>query len=432
MGRPKKSSATAQLSGPRKYTALSGQADIVSSPADMWHIVIQRLQTTARTYGFVRVEPPIIEDIQLYKHYYAHDPSKVAELCVTEVSGKQYAVRPSLLPGVLRAYSTQRVAETQGLSKWWYCGNIIRQTIKQVISDYEFGFEVLGGFSHLTEAQVLASVWHMLQALGFTQITLEINSMGTAEAQVTYAENLLDFVKQKKYELCDACNEAALGRVLDVLRCTNLDCQTILAEAPTSLDYLDEVSHKRFTSILEALDELQIPYQLNPLLVGPVGTSLTVAALRVKIGDERTIIIGEAGCHSDLALQLTGKQIPAFGFKASLTVLHDVVQAEAIDITKENFSEVFLVPLGELAAKKSLRLFHDLVAAKVVVHDHFGNAGVKNQLKLAETYKSPIALIMGQKEAVDEMVILRDVKSGMQEMFSYDKIVEEVKKRLGK
>jgi histidyl-tRNA synthetase len=72
------------------------------------------------------------------------------------------------------------------------------------------------------------------------------------------------------------------------------------------------------------------------------------------------------------------------------------------------------------------------VREKITVFDNFGSLGVKNQLKLAETYKSPIALIMGQKEAVDEMVILRDVKSGMQEMFSYDKIVNEVKKRLGK
>jgi hypothetical protein len=89
-------------------------------------------------------------------------------------------------------------------------------------------------------------------------------------------------------------------------------------------------------------------------------------------------------------------------------------------------------PRLELAAKKSLRLFQDLLAAQVSVYDHFGDVGVKNQLKQAELYKSPIALIMGQKEAMDEMVILRDVKSGMQEIFSYDKIVIEVKKRLGK
>jgi len=35
---------------------------------------------------------------------------------------------------------------------------------------------------------------------------------------------------------------------------------------------------------------------------------------------------------------------------------------------------------------------------------------------------------MGQKEAMEEMVILRDVKSGMQEIISYDKIVSEVKR----
>ena len=101
-------------------------------------------------------------------------------------------------------------------------------------------------------------------------------------------------------------------------------------------------------------------------------------------------------------------------------------------VAKETGSEVFLVPLGELASKKALRLFRDLIAQRILVYDHFGNAGVKNQLKAAQTNKAPIALIMGQKEAMDEMVILRDVKSGMQEIISYDKIVEEVKKRLGK
>jgi histidyl-tRNA synthetase len=67
-----------------------------------------------------------------------------------------------------------------------------------------------------------------------------------------------------------------------------------------------------------------------------------------------------------------------------------------------------------------------------MVYDHFGTEGVKNQLKAAQDCKAPIALIMGQKEAMDDMVILRDVKSGMQEVFSYDKIIDEVIKRLGK
>ncbi len=110
--------------------------------------------------------------------------------------------------------------------------------------------------------------------------------------------------------------------------------------------------------------------------------------------------------------------------------LSRALELSEIEAKHEIHSEVFLVPLGELASKRSLRLFRDLIAVDVKVHDHFGTIGVKNQLKLAEESKAPIALIMGQKEAMDEMVILRDVKSGMQEVFSYDKIIAEVKKRL--
>jgi histidyl-tRNA synthetase len=106
------------------------------------------------------------------------------------------------------------------------------------------------------------------------------------------------------------------------------------------------------------------------------------------------------------------------------------MELSEVEAKVENNSEVFLVPLGELASKRSLRLFRDLIAENIRVHDHFGTIGVKNQLKLAEECKAPLALIMGQKEAMDEMVILRDVKSGMQEVFSYDKIIVEVKKRL--
>jgi histidyl-tRNA synthetase len=301
----------------------------------------------------------------------------------------------------------------------------------EIYSDYEFGLEVFGGFNHLTEAQVLSGVWQLLASLGLEQVSLEINTIGQAECQNAYEDVLRDFLKSKKFELCDNCNEHLTGRALNVFRCENLSCQAITAEAPTILDFLDEASHAHFTNILEALDELQIPYQLNPYYAGPAGTSRTNVVIKYK-DDKHSFVIGEAGYHEGLMANVAGKNHCCFGFSGSLSKIQRAMESAGITVDQEHKSEVFLVPLGELAAKKSLRLFRDLTAAHVTVYDHFGNAGIKNQLKQAQTFNSPIALIMGQKEAMDEMVILRDVKSGMQEVFSYDKIVEEVKKRLGR
>lgn len=415
----------------KKIQSLPGVADILTSSDTLWDILLKRLSRTARAYGFNRVEPPLVEDARLFEAAGMVAQEKLLHIS-EQTFGRPVVVRPALLPSILRAYAQQKIYETAPLSKWWYSGFTAVQVEKgHVGTDFNFGFEVFGTFSHLAEAQLISGVWEMLQSLGLKDLTLEINSIGEDACQRVYEEALASYLSGKKYELCDSCSEHLKGRVLNVFRCDNLDCQAIMAEAPTILDYLDPKSHKHFTNILEAMDEMGIPYQLNHLYSGPDGYNRTnfVIKYKTKVG---TQVLGEGGYHDGMLQSICGKNLCAFGFSGSLQKIYDLLSQSRVTVTREQSSEVFLVPLGELASKKALRLFKDLISSKISVYDHFGDAGVKNQLKAAQTFKAPIALIMGQKEAMDEMVILRDVKSGMQEVISYDKIVEEVKKRLGK
>lgn len=432
MGRPKKIVQNIPTVT-KKYAQIPGVADLLASQVGHWHATLNKLEKTAHTYGFAKAETPVLEERSLFEHFYGTENPELEKIFTLDVGGKSWAVRPTLHAGLLRSYVQQKVSEAEPFSKWFTYGNVVKHEGKiGVVSDYSYIFEVLGTFNHLTESQVVGAVWSFLQGLGFKKLSLEINSLGQTECQAVYADALKDYVKGKKFDLCDTCNEhIEKGRVLGVLRCDSIECQTVLQEAPTSLNFLDEASHKHFTNILEALDELQIPYQLNPLLAGAEGVTRTCVVIKAKIGD-KTFVLGEAGYHEQLMQSVCGKPYCSFGFVGLFSTIESLVKAEQLELQREIASEVFLVPLGELAAKKSLRLFQELVREKITVFDNFGSLGVKNQLKLAETHKSPIALIMGQKEAVDEMVILRDVKSGMQEMFSYDKIVNEVKKRLGK
>ena len=90
------------------------------------------------------------------------------------------------------------------------------------------------------------------------------------------------------------------------------------AEAPAILDFLDEDSRKHFTNILEALDELAIPYQLNPLYAGPEGYSRTNLVIKYKLKNE-IFILGEGGYHESLMQELCGKNHCCFGFSGSLS-----------------------------------------------------------------------------------------------------------------
>ncbi len=434
MGRPKKNQSASGGYAPKKIQILDGLSDLVTEIDTLSSAILKRLSKLSRVYGFERVDLPFLEDSRLYEQFYKTSPGQLKEnvSLSPQQNSQSVMLRGNFLPGLLRAYYSHKIYEKSTLSKWAYSGFIVKQDAGlNLVSDYQFGFEVFGQFNHLTEAQVIGGVWELLQSLGLKDLVLEINHLGKEDSQTAYQETLKDFLIGKKYQLCDACNEHLQGRVLNVLRCQNLDCQSLSSEAPAILDFLDDESKTHFTNILEALDELGIPYQLNPLYAGTDGHDKTNLVIKAKIKNE-TVVIGEGGYHESLMQNLCGKPHHCFGFAGSLFKIKELLEASKTSFETQHKNDVFLVPLGELAAKKALRLFRDLTSEKISVYDHFGNAGVKNQLKAAETFHAPVALIMGQKEAMDEMVILRDVKSGMQEIISYDKIVSEVKKRLGR
>jgi histidyl-tRNA synthetase len=383
-------------------------------------------------YGFAKAEAPLLEDARLYSLFYEQEELP-ARLLTCPFGNLTSAFRPTQLPGLIRSFVEEKLFDQPGLQKWYYTGPVVEKTSdNKILTDYEFGAEILGQFNHLNEAQVIALAWTFFSSLGLEEISLEVNNLGSLESKRLYTENLMEAILPKKYDLCDDCEGWLAVSPLQMFRCQNLDCQTILADSgPSVLDFLDETSNQNFTLVLESLEEMNIPYQLNPFYTGRPGATKSIFVFKFKSKD-KTLILAEGGHRQSFAEKLSGKSIGAFGFNGSFRELKDqftkLVEVEEAKIT----SEVCLVPLGDLASKRSLRLFKDLTEQKITVYDHFGQSGVKNQLKIAQTHEVPIALIMGQKEAIDEMVILRDVKSGMQEIISYDKIIDEVKKRLGR
>jgi len=68
----------------------------------------------------------------------------------------------------------------------------------------------------------------------------------------------------------------------------------------------------------------------------------------------------------------------------------------------------------------------------IVVAHSFGKSSLKGQMEMADKLKVRYSLILGQKEVQDGTIIIRDMESGIQELFPMDRIVDEIKKRLKK
>jgi histidyl-tRNA synthetase len=126
-----------------KQNGIQGIKDIITQTNPLWQALLKRFQKLGRTYGFQRIETPLLEEVSLYQNYYGKDAGELPVLSL-DVAGKPMAIRPSLMPSVLRSYVQHKIGEERPLSKWAYSGNVLYYDhIGKVMSDYEFGLGLL-------------------------------------------------------------------------------------------------------------------------------------------------------------------------------------------------------------------------------------------------------------------------------------------------
>ena len=113
---------------------------------------------------------------------------------------------------------------------------------------------------------------------------------------------------------------------------------------------------------------------------------------------------------------LGGENTPAVGFSLGMDRLVAEMKKIGARSYKEPKPKVFLAQLGAFAKRKSLRMFEALERSGIMVAESFGRGSLKSQLKVADRMGVEITLILGQKEALDGTVIVKDMASGNQEI----------------
>ncbi len=426
MGRPKKATPQIDKAPPR----LAGTLDLLPEHHSAWDFFVEKADSLGHTFGYSKITTPIVEDARLF-HFWSDDSSSLVSFHLDKQT--QMALKPTNIFSLIRAYLEHKFAEREKTTKWHYYTPIAHLNAKgEAEHTWEYGFQVLGHVAPITDAQLINLLLRLYTEIGLTNLSLELNNVGCIQCLPAYQDQLKQYFKDKKYDLCENCLEHwEQGQSLRILACPNLSCSTAAAEAPPIIDYLCENCRRHFISVLEGLDELGIAYNLNPKVIGSSWSRRTQFEIHFRAPNQE-IILGRGGHADDLVQSLGGLPAHALNFCGTLRAFQESLQAANIRIASKNKVDVFLVPLGDLAAKKTLRLFTDLWNNQIVASEFSGPGSIKTQLKLAESNKVSIALIIGQKEARDGTVILRDVRSGMQELFTIERIVDEVKKRLGK
>lgn len=422
-----------------KFQIPSGMHDILPEDQLYFQKIYKTSEGIAKFYGFEKIETPIIEEAELFSKGIGIATDIVEKQMFTfrTKGGDFLALRPEGTTSIARAYIEHGMHNLPQPVKLWYFGPFFRYERPQAgrfRQFWQFGLEVFGEQSPVIDVQIIQIFYNILKELKFKNLIIEVNSIGDSQCRPYYKKLLASYFKSREMALCSDCRRRLRENPLRILDCKEEKCQPIKAAAPQMIDHLCEECHKHFKAVLEFLDEIELPYRLNPYLVrGLDYYTKTVFEIYEDSSEGEVQGALPAGGRYDTLVKLLGeKDTPACGGACGIERLINLMKTKKIRFPQSPLPKVFLAQLGDLAKKKSLRLMEDFREERIQVIEFLSRDSLRAQLGKANKVGVKYTLILGQKEALEGTIIIRDMETGRQEIVRLDKAVREIKRRLKK
>ncbi|MCK5081160.1 MAG: histidine--tRNA ligase [Candidatus Moranbacteria bacterium] len=438
MPNPKQKNNNSSKKKKIKFQTVRGMRDILPEEQIYWNKIRKAVDRVAVDYNYGRIDTPIVEPTNLFERTTGKETDVVKkEMYKFETqSGKKVSLRPEGTPSIVRAYIEHGMRTKPSPIKLFYIGPMFRHDRPQkgrYREFFQFGFEAIGEQDPILDAQIIQTALRIFSSIGISKTALQVNSIGCQECRPNYDNLLVSYLKNRKQALCMDCKDRLKKNPLRILDCKEEKCTQVVTQAPQAVDHLCPDCKKHFIYLLECLDELKITYSINPHLVrGLDYYTKTVFEIWSKDDEEGRVALGGGGRYDYLVEKLGGKKTPGVGFAAGMDRIVEEMKERGIKGAKTSQPKVFLAQLGDLAKMKSLSIFQGLEKAGITVAESFGRGNLKTQLKKANQLKVDLVLIMGQRESLDETVIIKDMTGGNQEVVTLGKVVIEVKKKLKK
>lgn len=424
---------------------------------------LEKAKNIAEYYGFKPIHTPYLEKEDLFTAGVGQNTEIIEKQMYTLKTrgGDKLALRPEGTASVMRSYLQNGMQHLPQPVMLFYDGFFFRHERPQRGRQrelHQFGMEIIGEGSSIADAIIIKTCLLILEEAGLKSLKLHINSIGDGECRNTFKKELAAYYRKKAGRLCEDCKRRIKTNPLRLLDCKEEKCQEIKKEAPQMMEFLCEDCKKHLKELLEILDASKIDYYLDHHLVrGLDYYTRTVFEIfqdegmaedeadtaegkpetlpQEEIANEKPkklqpLALAGGGRYDMLAKMLGGKNFPAVGCALGIDRVMSLIKEKQKFVPKEKNVKVFFIQLGTVAKQKSLNVLEVLRKGRIPVRHSLNKDGLKGQLKIAARIKSPYTLIFGQKEAMDDTMIVRNMDTVAQETIPISKLVDYLKKRL--
>jgi histidyl-tRNA synthetase len=394
--------------------SIRGMNDILPGDSALWNSVRHVLKTIVESYGYAEIVLPIVEETDLFQRSMGESTDVVQKemYTFTDRAGESLTLRPEGTAGCVRAGIEHGLFYNQQ-QKFWYFGPMFRYERPQkgrYRQFYQFGVEAFGMEGPDVDAEMLLMIARLFKSLGLLeQVSLQLNSLGSAEARKHYREKLVDYFSAHYDQLDEDSQKRLQLNPLRILDSKDEKTQLLVKDAPRLWDFLSEEDRQHFETLCRHLDKAGLKYEINPCLVRGLDyyTKTVFEWVTDQLGSQGAVC---GGGRFDLLVEyMGGGHTPAIGFSFGverlLELLKHLNQLPALDVDPH----IYLLLMGEPAKLEGLALAenirNELPALRVLMN--CDSTSLKSQFKKADKSGAKIALILGEEELTSHTVVIK-------------------------
>ncbi len=402
-----------------------GTHDLLPEEMRRHRAVIETGRTIAERYGYLAMATPLFEFTEVFKRTLGDTSDVVTKemYTFTMKDGEEITLRPEATAGIARALISGGLAQQLPL-KVFCNGAMFRHERPQkgrYRQFHQIDVELLGVGVPQGDVEVIALGAHILAELGVLADTrLELNTLGDVESRQAYRAALVEYFEAHRKDLSEDSLERLARNPLRILDSKDPGDRRVVADAPLFGDYLNQLSRDYFDAVLEGLEALDLPFELNPRLVRGLDyyTHTAFEFKTTQLGAQDAVLAG--GRYDGLVGMLGGPETPGIGWAAGVERLAMLMAQEP-----EGPRPVVVIPVGEAAQTTALRVTQELRHAGFMVELGF-SGNLKRRLQRANRLNARAAVLLGETELAQQAATLRDLESGEQELVPLDRLEERL------
>jgi len=389
--------------------------DVLPAQIGAWQHLEGTVRNLLTAYGYEEIRVPIVEHTDLFKRAIGEFTDVVEKemYTFTDQGGDSLTLRPEATAGVMRAAISNGMLRG-ARHKLWCIGPMFRHERPQkgrYRQFYQVNVEALGFAGPDVDAELIAMTARLWRQLGIERVKLNLNSLGTPESRRAYREKLVAYFRGHESRL-DADSKRRLeGNPLRILDSKNPEMQAIVADAPLLTENLDPESRDHFDAVCASLNDIGVPYVVNPRLVRGLDyyTRTVFEWTTDALGAQDAVCSG--GRYDGLIAQLGGESTPGVGFAMGVErAVELLVQAQRVPPAAP--ADVYVVVNGPKAAAAGPALVERLRDGlpRLRFELNLGGGNFKTQFRRADRSGAVLALIIGDDELARGVVGMKPLR----------------------